>query len=88
MKSLSLLAAALLLTACSAPVLQPAAEYDPSLPACIEEDASTPNQPLPCVWDSSIRGNGTGLSYIVNPDSTIAMLSVIPVEQFDSMKGM
>lgn len=87
MKSLSLTLITLLsLTACSS--LQPAATYDPSLPACIEEDASTPGQQLPCVWDATTMGNGQGLSYIVNPDSTIAMLSVIPVEQFDSMKGM
>lgn len=86
MKSLSLLAAALLLSACSpAPLTMPSPTYDPSLPACIEEDASTPNQPLPCVWDASLRGNGTGLSYIVNPDDSIAMISLIPRDLFDRM---
>jgi len=34
-----------------------------SLPACLEEDGSTPGQAFPCWWDAATRGNGIGESY-------------------------
>lgn len=43
-----------------------------SLPPCTLEDASDPDQALPCVWDGGT--NNTGLSYIINPDLTVAYL--------------
>lgn len=39
-----------------------------TLPACVTED-----DPGPCFWDASIRGNGSGTSFIV-VDGTVTYL--------------
>lgn len=37
-------------------------------PACVSEDGS--GGTLPCRWDATTRGNGTGESFVVYPDGT------------------
>lgn len=36
------------------------------MPACQEEDGSTPGQSFPCLWDARTHGNGKGDSFILN----------------------
>jgi hypothetical protein len=36
-----------------------------TLPACLQEDGSTPGQEFPCRWDATAQGNGAGKSYVL-----------------------
>jgi hypothetical protein len=38
--------------------------------ACITEDS-----PGPCYWDAAKRGNGSGRSFLVNPDQKVIYVS-------------
>lgn len=46
-----------------------------TLPACTQEDGSTPGQQFPCQWDAALMGNGQGQSF------TLASASSEPVYQ-------